>query len=292
MSKRDLKDKQNRPDAGSEQSMSSRLLGALLFAAVIAGILWGFQQYSKSRKSREAAVTPAGQSSLAAAPGFSNAPSSAARETVLKPAGDLSTMEINHAVMVTVELDLGSPMPPIAEALNYIERRSKPDDGQGRTFAILDAYGGPTADNKKLHISMHVSTEKPGLASLVFSKTGEVLWQTKIVQGTNPAPAFSGKNLTILIDTGAGDGRTWMLDGSAGPSSVMDAIVKELGQPLRDVWPDGTEREMTFIYSACGCPVKVMVRRNGDRTVRTKEIPVIFPDDPAVVSVISKLMRW
>ena len=49
---------------------------------------------------------------------------------------------------------------------------------------------------------------------------------------------------------------------------------------------------MTFIYSACGCPVKVMCRRVGERTVRTKDMPVIFPDDPAVVGVITKLMGW
>ena len=61
---------------------------------------------------------------------------------------------------------------------------------------------------------------------------------------------------------------------------------------IRDVWADGTEAEITFIYSACGCPVKVLCRRTGDRTVRVKEMPVIFPDDPAVVEVITRLMRW
>ena len=30
----------------------------------------------------------------------------------------------------------------------------------------------------------------------------------------------------------------------------------------------------------------------GDRTVRTKELPVIFPDDPSAVTLISHLMRW
>jgi hypothetical protein len=35
-----------------------------------------------------------------------------------------------------------------------------------------------------------------------------------------------------------------------------------------------------------------MTRREGQRTRRTKEMPVIFPDDPTVVSVITSLMRW
>ena len=49
---------------------------------------------------------------------------------------------------------------------------------------------------------------------------------------------------------------------------------------------------VTFVYSACGCPVKAMVRRVGDRTVRAKDLPVLFPDDPQAVAVISHLMRW
>ena len=46
------------------------------------------------------------------------------------------------------------------------------------------------------------------------------------------------------------------------------------------------------MYSACGCPVKVKVKRIGDRTERTSELPVMFPDDPTVVTLISQLMRW
>ena len=48
-------------------------------------------------------------------------------------------LEVAHAVMVTVELDFGPKLPTIADALAQIERRSKPDDGVGRTFAVLDA---------------------------------------------------------------------------------------------------------------------------------------------------------
>jgi hypothetical protein len=202
---------------------------------------------------------------------------------------DLPVMEINKAVMVTVQLDFGPVVPSIAQALLHIERRHQPDDGKGRTFAILDAYGGPTPDGMKLHMSMHVSSEKPGLGQLVFTRTGEVLWKSRIVQGTNTS-TFTGKNLLILIDNGAG--RTFTVDGSRGPRSILEASIKELNQPMTEFWPDGAERELTFIYSSCGCPVKVMCRRVGDRTVRTKELPVIFPDDPPVETLITQLLRW
>lgn len=203
---------------------------------------------------------------------------------------NIATMPVAQAVMVTVELDFGPKVPTIAEGLREVERYYYPDDGKGRTFAILDAYGEPTADGK-LHMSMHVSTEKPGVGKLVFRKTGEVLWQSRIVLGTNPpASVFTGKDLLILIDNGTG--KTFTVDGSGNPASVLGARMKETGVLVRDFWPDGDEREVTFIYSACGCPVKAKVRRTGERTTRTKELPVIFPDDPAVVSVISQLMGW
>jgi len=205
------------------------------------------------------------------------------------PTNEPPPMEINQAVMVTVELDFGPKVPSIAEALTQIERRSQPDDGVGRTFAVLDAYGEPTADGQKLHLSMHVSSEKPGLGTLIFKRTGEVLWQSRIVVGTN-ATTFQGKNLLIMLDNGAQ--RTFTVDGSQNPASILDASIKELGMPVSEFWPDGAEREVTYLYSSCGCPVKVMARRVGDRTVRTKDTPVIFPDDPAAVAVITRLMRW
>jgi len=170
-----------------------------------------------------------------------------------------------------------------------VERRSKPDDGRGRTFAILDAYGEPTPAGK-LHISMHVSSEKPGLGSLVFRRTGEVLWQSRIVNTNTQTAPFTGKNLLILIDNG--EGKTFTVDGSANPASILDASIKEMGIPVRVFWPEAAEREVTFIYSACGCPVKAQVKREGERTIRTKELPLMFPDDPAAVQVISKLMQW
>ena len=210
--------------------------------------------------------------------------------TVFAEDTNLPAMEVAQAVMVTAELDFSNKPPTIAEALLEIERRYQPEDGHGRTFAILDAYGGPTADGK-LHISMHVSTEKTGVGALVFRRTGEVLWKTRIVAATHaPASSFAGKNLLIMATDG--QGKSFMLDGSKGATSIMDAIVRDLGVPVRDFWPDGEEREVTFFYSACGCPVKVKVRRVENRTVRTSAMPVIFPDDPAVVRTISHLMGW
>lgn len=202
------------------------------------------------------------------------------------PSSELVKMDVAKAVMVTVELDFGPKIPTIAEALNQVERRYQPDDGQGRTFAVLDAYGEPSPDGK-LHMSMHVSSEKPGLGWLVFRRTGEVLWRGKINPTSTP---IGPKQLTVLLDNGKGT--TLTVDGSNNPSTIIEAKVKPGDLPIRDVWPDGQERELTFIYSACGCPVHVMARRVGDRTVRTKDTPVIFPDDPAAVSVISRLMGW
>lgn len=200
----------------------------------------------------------------------------------------IETLDVNKAIMVTQELDFGPKVPAIAEALRDIERCYKADDGSGqRTFAVLDAYGEPTPDGKLLHISMHVSSEKPGLGALVFKRTGQVLWRGRI----NPtAEAPRQKNLMILID--AGGGRSLTVDGSGDPRSVLEARVKEMGVPVKDIWADGTEREVTFIYSACGCPVKTKVRRVGDKTARTSDTPVMFPDDPTAMRVISRLMGW
>ncbi len=196
-------------------------------------------------------------------------------------------MNIAQAVMVTEELDFGQPVPTIAQALLEIERGYVPDDGAGRTFAMLDAYGEPTPDGK-LHISMHVSSEKPGTGFLRFKRTGKVIWQARI---GNPGDAPAGqKQLNIYVDNGAGG--SLVLDGTRGGASVLDVYLKGATQKLRDVWPDKTVREFTFVYSACGCPVKVLVRREGERTQRVKDTPVIFPDDPDVVQTIAGLMKW
>ena len=158
-------------------------------------------------------------------------PTNAAPQTA-----SVGTMEVAQAVMVTAELDLGRPAPSIAEGLKAVERRYQPDDGQGRTFAILDAYGEPMPDGR-LHISMHVSTEKPGMGSLVLRRTGEVLWTCKIVAATHPpSSAFAGNNLTIMLNDAAG--KPQMLDGSNGPRTVLDAIVRDSGVQVRDFWSE------------------------------------------------------
>lgn len=198
-------------------------------------------------------------------------------------------MNIAQAVIVTVELDFGRPA-TIAEAIQEIERGYQPDPGQqGRTFAVLDAYGEMTPEGK-LHMSMHVSSEKPGMGWLKFKKTGEMLWRGRF---GNPGDAPAGtKSLTIMMDNGAGG--NYVLDGgrSGNVASALDVLLQNSQQKLRDVWADGSEREFTFIYSACGCPVRAKVRRVGERTQRTSDLPVMFPDDPAAVQTIANLMKW
>jgi hypothetical protein len=164
---------------------------------------------------------------------------------------ELVRMKIAQAVVVTVELDFGGRVPTVAEAIQQIERSYTPDDGIGRTFSILDAFGEPTAGGKLLHMSMHVSSEKPGMGYLRFKRTGELLWQARI---GSPGDAPAGqKNLMIYLNNGSGGNH--VLDGGRGGTNVLDVFLQNSNQRVRDVWPDGAEREMTFIYSACGCPV-------------------------------------
>jgi hypothetical protein len=198
-----------------------------------------------------------------------------------------STNEVAQAVMVTVELDYGGKPPSIKEALAEVERRYEPEDGRGRTFAILDAYG-ETSPSGKLHMSMHVSMEKPGVGSLIFRRTGEVLWKSRIVPGKTPP--VGEKSMTILMEDGTG--RTVQLDGARGAARALDVPLRDSNMLVRDVWADGQVREFTFIYSVCGCPVKVKVQRTGETSQRTTELPVMFPDDPAALAVIQQLMGW
>ncbi len=204
--------------------------------------------------------------------------------------GEPVKMSVAQAVVVTTELDFGGPPPTIAQAIEQIERGYAPDDGAGRTFAILDAFGEPTPDGKRLHMSMHVSSEKPGMGMLKFKRNGQLLWRARI--GNRGDASAGQKNLRIFLSQGTSDGANYTLDGARSEGGVLNTYLENSNQRARDVWPDGAEREMTFIYSACGCPVKVMCRRVGESTVRTKTTPVIFPDDPAVVATISNLMKW
>src|SRR5262245_21712805 len=88
--------------------------------------------------------------------------------------GEPVKMSVAQAVVVTAELDFGGPPPPIAQAIQQIERGYEPDDGAGRTFAILDASGEPTPDGKKLQMSMRVSSAMPGMGMMKFKRTGIV----------------------------------------------------------------------------------------------------------------------
>lgn len=209
-----------------------------------------------------------------------------------KPTNEVpvSVMRGAEAVMVTVELDFGPKIPLVAEALREIERRYEPKEGTERTFAIIEAFGEPAGG--KLKLSMRVSTEKQGKGWLIFRRTGEVLWRGEIGPPLEEKAAVAAqpRNLTVLMDLGVG--RSVTIDGSNHPSSILEANVKELSAPVSAVWLDGVELEFSFIYSACGCPIKATVKRVGDKTERTKELPVMFPDDPAVVALISQLMRW
>lgn len=269
------------------RSNPPKQLGLLIGGATFLVVAVVVAQILRQRSNTPVSATPAATSEFRSATQSTPPP---ATNSSPSTATNTAPLEINQAVMVTVELDFGGQIPSIAEGLTQIERRYQPADGQGRTFAILDAYGGPTANNK-LHMSMHVSTEKAGKGLLIFKRTGEVLWESVIRPGTN-TNQFSGKNLLIYIDNGEKQNKMWTIDGSSSPTSILDALIKEQGVPVRDLWPDGTDREFTYLYSACGCPVKAMVRRQGDVTVRTSDQPVLFPDDPAALQVISRLMRW
>ena len=277
------KRKSDRDSARAVQSQSNLKrwipVVSILVVAVLAAVVILALKANRTSPAKTAQPLAPAPAAPAPAPTVTPAPTTASSK-------ELVTMEVAKAVMVTVELDFGAKIPSIAEAITQIERRYQPDDGQGRTFAVLDAYGESTPDGK-LHMSMHVSSEKPGGGQLIFKKTGEVLWRGKINPTSQPVQP---KNLTVLLDNGKGT--TMTVDGSSSPSSIIDAKVKPGDLPVRDVWPDGQERELTFIYSACGCPVKVFAKRVGDRTARVSETPVIFPDDPAAVSLITRLMKW
>jgi hypothetical protein len=277
----------------SPRTNKAGLWAALAIAVLAVGGIVTFLATRENGRARPASTPPPAPPPTAAS-NTNSAPSASPTPTpTTTPPNDPNkepqtlSMDVNTAVMVTEELDFGARVPTIAEALKDIERRFKPDDGQGRTFSVLDAYGEPTSDGKLLHISMHVSAEKPGMGELVFKRTGKVIWRSRI-QATSALPKV--KSLTVLLDNGGGKSLT--VDGSKSPASILDATVKEMGVPVQAVWPEGMEREVTFIYSACGCPVKVKVKRVGSRTMRTSDLPVIFPDDPEAVTLISRLMKW
>lgn len=204
----------------------------------------------------------------------------------------LPSIEAAQSIIVTHDLDFGGNIPGLEAALRQIERRHQPEDGAGRTFAILEAFTQPGAEAGKLRLSLRVSTEKPGVGEITFrgAKETKSLWKSRITPATKKS-SFTGGELRILFDNG--DGKQFNVDGSAGPPTIFDAQLKEMGVPIAQVWPEGAVRDLVFIYSACGCPIHVKCQRAGDRTVRTEAATqVIFPDDPSALQVISRLMRW
>jgi len=201
----------------------------------------------------------------------------------------MSAMEAAQSVVVTHDLQV-APGATLADALRSVERHFQPDDGAGRTFAILEAFNGEIQSDGRMRVSLRVSTEKPGLAAITYKPTGDSLWKSRITP-VSRKPAFPAGSLTIYFESA--DGKSFTVDGSLNPPTVLDAMLKEAGLPVTQLWADGEVRKLKFIYSACGCPIEVKCRREGDRTVRTEAASqVIFPDDPAALQVISRLMRW
>ena len=244
---------------------------ALLVGAIAAIAFW----QTRSGPPKAGAGSPA-----------SNGPVAVFKPSLLAET-NLPPMDVAHSVMVTVMLDFGGPPPSIAEALKQVERQYAPESGTERTFAILDAFGQPDASGK-LQISMHVSSERPGVGALVFKRTGEVLWKARLVAAGPPPPE---KALTITMEDPSGQ-TTYAVDGSKNPTNILYAVLNQNPLMMRDYWPDGEERTLTFIYSTCGCAVRTRVRRQGETTVRPNDWPVMFPDDPDAMRVINGLMGW
>ena len=249
-------------------------------AAIVAVLLLN----SCSEQNPKAATdAPARQSNAALTP-ITNALSGSIAST-----NGIATMEAAQSVMVVKDLGFGRQQPSLEDVVRDIERRSQPEDGHGRTFAILEVFTQSDLETSNLNLCIHISSEKPGIGQIIYRRTGQELWKIRITPSTNK-PSFTGGELKVYFD--AGDGKTFTVDGSTGPSSILTATLKEPGVQVGQVWPEGEVRELTFIYSACGCPIKVKCRRAGERTVRTDTAQVIFPDDPAAMQVINALMKW
>ncbi|HEU0011691.1 MAG TPA: hypothetical protein VFT34_17885 [Verrucomicrobiae bacterium] len=201
----------------------------------------------------------------------------------------ITTMEAAQSVVVVKDLGFGRQPPRLEDVVRDIERHSQPEDGHGRTFAILEAFTQPDLETSNINLCLRISTEKPGIGQITYRRTGKELWKCRITPATHKPP-FTGGSLTIYFDVG--DGKVFTVDGSTGPSSILTAMLKEPGVQIGPIWPEGEVRELTFTYSACGCPIKVKCRRAGEGTARTDATQVIFPDDPAAMQVINALMKW
>jgi hypothetical protein len=201
------------------------------------------------------------------------------------------SMMLQESVMVTIEENFGPEVKTIADALQKIERKYEPFDKQGRTFAILDAYGNKLPDGR-MHISMHISSEKAGGAQLVMKTTGKVIWNCTIYPKKDGTKIAAEKQLMIYIERENEKDKYYTVNGSGNPASIFDCTLDETKQPLNDYWKNNTVKEFIFIYSACGCPVHVKFLRMGFKSIFQSGDNVIFPDDPGVLSVLHKLMAW
>jgi hypothetical protein len=275
--KRKLKD--------SEQPVKrSYWLPAAIAAAVLlgAGVVWHL-----CTRGPAAPQTPPGSQTAARPSAPATTPPNSPTPI---PEPPLTTIAVAEAAMVVVDLDYGAEVPPVAQALTEIERYYEPDDGAERTFAILDARTQP-APPGKLELVMHIDGEKAGIGKLIFRRTRAVIWHARIGPQVKPVTsAYAGKSLFITI-ADAKD-KPWLVDGAHGAPSILDCGFTGRTGTVRDQWADDEERQVTFFYSVCGCPVEVMVRRAGNTTVRSSDLPVLFPDDPSVAATINGLMGW
>ena len=200
-------------------------------------------------------------------------------------------MMLQESVMVTIEENFGPDVKTIADALQQIERRYQPFDKQGRTFAILDAYGNRMPDGR-MHISMHISSEKIGGAQLVLKTSGKVLWNCRIYPKKDGSKVAGEKQLMIYIERENEKDKYYTVNGNGNPATIFDCILDETKQSVNDYWKNYTVKEFIFIYSACGCPVHVKFMRQGFKSTFQSGDNVIFPDDPAVLAVIHKLLAY
>ena len=202
------------------------------------------------------------------------------------------SMEIEESVMVTIEENFGPGVSTIAEAINLIERKYQPFDNAGRTFAILDAYGNKMADGR-MHVSMHISSEKVGAGQLILKTSKKVVWNCKFIPKKDGKKVSGNKALTIYMEQdGENKGKFFTADGSANPSDIFVCKIKETGKSIDETWKDGSVKEFIFIYSACGCPVHAKFIRNGKRTYIQNNDSVIFPDDPGLITILHNLMKY
>jgi hypothetical protein len=206
-----------------------------------------------------------------------------------QPTLKADSMMVQESLMVTIEEHFGPGVESIADALARIERKYMAYDKQGRTFAILDAFGNKMPDGR-MHISMHISAEKAGYAELVISTTGKVIWSCSIHPRRDGTRTAGTKQLNIYIERENEKDKYYTVDGSGNPATIFNCRLDETKESVNDYWKNNTVKEFIFIYSACGCPVHAKFLRQGNRSVFQSGDAVIFPDDSEVLVMLRKLM--